>query len=257
MSVYKTTETELFYIQRGNKTAVPVLWAHGWGQSHDSFLQMVAPLDGIGHHTMIDLPGFGKSALPPQNWNTGEYADFMADFIKKEIGQPVIWVGHSFGCRVGLQMAIRHPELIKGLFAVGGHGLRPTRTLWKHITLKTKVYTFKLCKILLRMGLFNENTLKSKFGSPDYRNADPALRPVMVRVSQDDLTDLVPQITCPVKLVYGTNDRQTPPEIGERLQTLIKNADMVHLDGQDHYTVLGTGRHQVVKLLKNFIQTHT
>ena len=75
----------------------------------------------------------------------------------------------------------------------------------------------------------------------------------MVKVNHEDLSDLVPQITCPVKLIYGENDDETPPEIGERLNKLIKDSEMVHLAGQDHYSVLSEGRHQVAPILKKFI----
>ena len=49
------------------------------------------------------------------------------------------------------------------------------------------------------------------------------------------------------------DDRETPPEIGERLSALIPRAALSVLPGQDHYTVLGDGRHIVAKRMTDFM----
>jgi pimeloyl-ACP methyl ester carboxylesterase len=247
-------QNPIHYEISGAKDAPVILWAHGWGQNLSSFKPMASSLENMGHHIFVDFPGFGQSPVPPVAWGTKEYADAMAAFLRTHTGGKVIWVGHSFGCRVGLQMAIRHPELIDGLFLIGGAGLRRKRSPWQNIVLYTKIYTFKTLKKMIPLGV-SEEWLKSRFGSPDYRNAGAALRPTMMKVNSEDMTHIVPQITCPVMLIYGTNDTETPPEIGERLKKLINGAEMVHLEGQDHYSVLGTGRHPVTRLLKEFIET--
>lgn len=243
----------MYYETRGDSEKPVTVWAHGWGQSLNDWAQLCAgPLADMGHHVLVDFPGFGQSGRPSADWGTAEYADFMAAFLKDITDGPVLWVGHSFGCRVGLQMAIRHPHLIKSLCLIGGAGLRRKRTLWENMVLYTKIYTFKACKIFALLRIINEDWVKSKFGSPDYKRAHPDFRPVMVRVNSEDLTDDVPAITCPVKLIYGTADRETPPEIGQRLEKLIPNASLLLLEGQDHYTPLTSGRYQVVKALSEF-----
>lgn len=253
MPLFEHENVKMFYETQGDDAKPVIVWAHGWRQSHAAWAQMIAPFREQFHHIAVDFPGFGQSDFPPANWGVPEYTDFMAAFIKQQgFKTPVIWIGHSFGCRVGLQMAVRHPELVKGLFLIGGAGLRRKRGLWENIVLYSKIYTFKACKKLLVLGL-SENWLKSRFGSPDYRAAPADFRPVMMRVNADDLTALVPSIACPVGLVYGSNDRETPPEIGYRLEKLIPHAVMHELPDQDHYTVLAGGRHQVLGILKDFI----
>ncbi len=255
MQIYKSDSTEIHYRASGNPDGPTILWAHGWGQSHAAFLPFTQSFQSIAHHITIDFPGFGASPVPHAAWSTADYADAMAEFIKSLKTDTIIWVGHSFGCRVGLQMAINHPDLISGLFLIGGAGLRRKRSLLENISLYSKVYTFKACKKLVPLGL-NENWIKSKFGSPDYRNAGP-MRPIMLKVNAEDLTNTVGQITCPVKLAYGTKDTETPPEIGKRLSKLIKDADFIEFEGLDHYTILGASRHQVTPHLKKFIEQLT
>ncbi len=249
---FEHNENEITYIETGQKETPIILWAHGWGQNHAAFLPLAQSFENQGRNVLVDFPGFGQSPPPSKNWGTEDYADFSAEMIRSITDKPVLWVGHSFGCRVGLQIAARHPDLIKGLFLIAGAGLPRRFPLHKKLYFKARSLIYKFLKKLIPFGL-SEDWLKNKFGSADYRNAGP-MRNILVKVVNEDLRDVAKNIQCPVRLVYGRNDTETPPEIGERLNTLIKNSKMVHLDGQDHYSVLGQGRHQVSPLLQNFLR---
>ena len=152
MQIYKSDSAEIHYETSGNPDGPTILWAHGWGQSHAAFLPLIESFKSMGRHIAVDFPGFGASPVPHDVWSTADYADAMAEFIKSLADQKVIWVGHSFGCRVGLQMAIRHPDMIAGLFLIGGAGLRRKRSLVENISLYSKIYTFKACKKFISLG---------------------------------------------------------------------------------------------------------
>ena len=235
-----------------SQSGAAVFWGHGWGQSHAAFLDLCEPLKNLGHHRIVDFPGFGESDLPPAEWGTAEYADHVANLIHIETDKPIIWVGHSFGGRVGLQLAARHPELVKGLFLIAAAGLPRKRPFWKKAYLKGRIALYKFLKKLVPFGL-PERWLIKTFASADYKSAGP-MRQIFVKVVNEDLSDVATDIACPVTLVYGENDSETPPEIGERLAKLIPNAELIVLNNQDHYSVLGQGRHQVTRLLKSFIE---
>ncbi len=242
------------YKVSGGKDALIVVWAHGWGQSHAAFDALIAPFADKARHVAIDFPGFGQSAAPESIWGTADYADAMADFLREVCGDaPVLWVGHSFGCRVGLRMAAQHPALIKGLCLIAGAGIPRQLPLHKSLYFKGRIAVFKGLKKLIPLGL-SEDWLRSKFGSADYRNADPVMRSILVKTVNEDLRGIAPKIACPVTLIYGENDTETPPQIGEKFHAALQNSKLVVLKGQDHYTVLGAGRHQVLRHVKEFIE---
>ncbi len=262
MNSFRSGDTQMTYMESGTKNNMggPVfLWAHGWGQSHKSMAALADGFKAQGRHIMVDFPGFGTSPPPEDVWGTAEYADFMAAFLRAKLAeygqdtQKVVWIGHSFGCRVGVQIAARHPDLIAGLFLVAAAGLPRKRPLWQKLYFRLRIALFKGLKKLIPYGL-PEDWLMKRFASADYKNAGP-MRKILVRVVNENLSQQAAQITCPVKLVYGTNDTETPPEIGEKYKALIKNAEMVHLAGFDHYTVLSDGRHQTAAQLKHFVQS--
>jgi pimeloyl-ACP methyl ester carboxylesterase len=233
-----------------------VIWAHGWGHSHANFLPLALPFETIANHIALDFPGFGAAPTPPTSWGTEDYADAVADLLKKKNIPPVLWIGHSFGCRVGLQLAARHPERIATLCLIAGAGLKRKRPLHKKIYFYFRIKLFKLLKKFVPEGNLKQKLI-SKFGSADYKNAGP-MRNIFIKVVNEDLTNIAKTVKCPVTLVYGQNDTETPPEFGERFKTMMPQADLFLLSDQDHYSVLSTGRHQVIKIIgdtiKNFIK---
>jgi pimeloyl-ACP methyl ester carboxylesterase len=227
------------------------IWAHGWGQDHRVFVPLATALARRGTHSLVDFPGFGESPPPPASWSTADYADAMADWLATLPRAKRIWIGHSFGCRVGLQLAARHPDAIDGLFLVAAAGLQRTRTPLQRLKIKLRVAAYKSLRLLPRLGI-DVTALRAKFGSADYRNAGP-MRPILVKVVQEDLTDVARRVRCPVQLVYGELDDETPPEIGHRLAKLIANASVSVLPRFDHYTILTSGAHQVQHQLERFV----
>jgi pimeloyl-ACP methyl ester carboxylesterase len=231
------------------------VWAHGWGQSRRALSPLAEALSGQANHLLLDFPGFGESPPPPEAWGTADYADASAELLA---GRPpaatTIWVGHSFGCRVGLQIAARHPQRVSGLFLIAGAGLPRQRSLGERVRFGARVRTFKALKRAAPVLGLDEEKLRQRFGSKDYANAGE-MRAVLAKVVSEDLSDVAREIACPVHLVYGEDDTETPPEIGERLSRLIPNAELTILPRQDHYTVLTSGKHQVLKRLRDFLGT--
>lgn len=231
-----------------------IVWGHGWGQNRAAFRPLAESLNAQAAHLLIDFPGFGQSPPPPESWGTADYADAMAEFIKPYRSvKRIIWAGHSFGCRVGIQLAARHPAAVDGLFLVAGAGLPRKRPLPEKIKYLSKVYTFKTLKKLAPLLKLDVEKLRAKFGSADYKSAG-AMRSVFLNTIRENLSEQAKQVKCPVQLVYGENDTETPPEIGERLSKLMPRASLSILPGQDHYSVLGVGRHLVLKRLVDFLR---
>ncbi len=249
MKQFQAKDTEFSYVTLGNREGPALVWAHGWGLDHKSLLPLASSLENEGYHILIDLPGFGKSEEPKEVWGTEDYADAVAEWLKEQSFGPVIWVGHSFGCRVGIQVAARHPELVAGLFSIASAGLKPKRPLYKQLYLKGRVVLFKALKQFV-----DAEKLRKKFGSSDYQKTSGLMRSIFVKVVNEDLNKEAETIICPVKLVYGTEDTETPPEIGERLAQLIPDAEMIQFEGLDHYSILDSGRHQVASMLNQFIK---
>jgi pimeloyl-ACP methyl ester carboxylesterase len=67
----------------------------------------------------VDLPGFGLSGDPGRVLDVTEHADHLADWLQAADLSPVAVLGNSFGCQVAVELAVRHPDQVRGLVLVG------------------------------------------------------------------------------------------------------------------------------------------
>ncbi len=233
-------------------TNLHLIFGHGWGQSGAALQPLADNLKPFANASLIDFPGFGKSALPPDTWSTADYADAVADWLRAIPNGRFIWIGHSFGGRVGIQLAARHPGLLAGMVLIASAGLQRHRSLLDRLQRNARVMTFKLAKSFVREGP-QLDRLRQRFGSADYRQAG-AMRSIFLRAVREDLSPQAKLVACPTLLIYGTRDTETPPEIGERLKALIPNSELALLDGFTHNSILTEGRHQVAMRIRRFLE---
>jgi pimeloyl-ACP methyl ester carboxylesterase len=243
-------------VETGNPRAgnVRLVFGHGWGQSSAAFLPVAETLKPFAPSYLIDFPGFGNSPLPPLDWGTAEYADSVAGWLASLPEERFVWIGHSFGGRIGLQLASRRPELLKGMVLIASAGLPRTRTLLEQARISVRRTFFKTAKRMLNEGPQLER-LRSRMGSADYRAAGP-LRPILSRVVSENLSEAAAAVRCPTLLLYGSEDTETPPEIGERLHKLIPGSELGILQGLGHLDILTRGQHQLALRIRNFIEAH-
>lgn len=234
-----------------------ILWLHGWGQTHQSLLGLAGLFKRDFNNTLYDLPGFGRSAMLDPAAGTADYADVFITEIEGNFRGPVILVGHSFGCRIAVRLAAERPDLVRSMVLIAAAGLPRRRGLG-----------FKIKRFFLKIlgkaasgtdGIFKtgfKEKFRNRFGSRDYRTAGP-LRQTLVKTVTEDLSDQARKISCPVLLLYGANDLETPPELGQRYQGLIPDANLKILDGFDHLGILTTGLHRCQHYMTPFLREKT
>jgi pimeloyl-ACP methyl ester carboxylesterase len=232
--------------------AIELIWAHGWGQTHEALLPLAQAMRHAARSILIDFPGFGASPIPPAPWSTADYADAMAEWLAGLAPARRIWIAHSFGCRVGLQLAARHPERLAGLFLIAAAGLPSQRTPWARARVMARRWAFRLARHFTPEGPARDR-LRSRFGSADYRAAGP-LRPILVKAVGEDLTAVARAVRVPVTLVYGDEDRETPPEMGKRFNSLMPQSRLYVLRGFDHWSLLSDGRHLIIHRLGELLE---
>src|SRR5438874_4371713 len=169
-------ELALFHHAPDSATgSVELIWAHGWGHTHANMLPLAQAMRRSARSVLVDFPGFGASPVPPGPWGTADYADAMAEWLAGCGAARRVWIGHSFGSRVGLQLAARHPELVQGLFLIAAAGLPPARSPTARTRFAARRWAFRIARSLTPEGLARDR-LRERFGSADYRQAG-AVRP--------------------------------------------------------------------------------
>jgi 2-succinyl-6-hydroxy-2,4-cyclohexadiene-1-carboxylate synthase len=87
-----------------------LVWLHGFTQTKDSAHEFLSILAGTHELLTIDLPGHGENAGVSASLD--ETADLLAEVLPHE---PFTLGGYSFGGRVALHVAVRHPERLSHL----------------------------------------------------------------------------------------------------------------------------------------------
>jgi pimeloyl-ACP methyl ester carboxylesterase len=67
----------------------------------------------------MDLPGFRLSGDPGRVLDATGHADHLAAWLDAAGLPPVAVLGNSFGCQVAVELAVRHPDHVRGLVLVG------------------------------------------------------------------------------------------------------------------------------------------
>ena len=247
------TELALFHLEGDSASgAMELIWAHGWGQTHEALLPLAQAMRRSARSILVDLPGFGASPAPPGPWSTADYADAMAEWLGALPPARRIWIAHSFGCRVGLQLAARHPETLAGLCLIAAAGLPPQRSPWARARVTARRWAFRLARAFTSEGPARDR-LRRRFGSADYRAAGP-LRPILVKAVSEDLTASARAVRIPTVLLYGDRDSETPPEMGMRLNGLMPQSRLYVLRGFDHWSLLTDGRHLIIQRLSELME---
>jgi pimeloyl-ACP methyl ester carboxylesterase len=101
----------------------PVLLLHGGASDSRDWLGTMAALPGRYSFYAPDIIGFGRSERKETGYYLSDFSDFAAALIDRlELERPAV-VGHSFGARVGLGVALRHPEKVSKLVLIDAAGL--------------------------------------------------------------------------------------------------------------------------------------
>jgi pimeloyl-ACP methyl ester carboxylesterase len=121
----------LFYYDTGpagDVNAPPILLVHGLGDEADTW-QGVVPILARRHRVVApDLPGFGRSPLPPRRFlGPVALAGTLAGLVDGLGLEGVICVGSSLGALLVQLLALRRRRLVSGLVLVDGGLLPPTR----------------------------------------------------------------------------------------------------------------------------------
>ncbi|MBN2302923.1 MAG: alpha/beta hydrolase [Anaerolineae bacterium] len=217
-----------------------VLALHGWGGGIHSFWPVAERLAEHGFRVhLLDLPGFGKSDLPPETWGVAEYMQFVLAYLDAVKLRSVALLGHSFGGRIGLMLAADHPDRVSKMVLAASAGLRTPPTLKR----RTRNFvTGSLRKTLDVLGLVRwrkqfQKLYNQRYASEDYLTAGP-LRESFVQIISQDLTSYAQRVHTPTVLIWGDQDSDTPLWQGKKLEQLIPDAGLIVFQGVGHFAYL-------------------
>jgi pimeloyl-ACP methyl ester carboxylesterase len=246
-----------------------LIFSHGWGGNGAEWNVVRPQLRGAWKVVTWDMPGLGRSSRPlDKELSLARLAECLKRVVEGTTGadERVVLVGHSIGAMASLELARRHPDVLRGKVAgiVLAHGTytNPLRTmtgadaylkiqkavieplLYLTIPLSPVVWGVQWLSYL--QGSMHWSNHRSSFsGNETWEQLDFASRfalqaspAVLARgalgMLRWDATGALPGVDVPVLVIAGGRDTTTKPEAGARMARAIPGAEL---------SVLGDAKH--------------
>jgi pimeloyl-ACP methyl ester carboxylesterase len=114
---------KLHYLDTGGaKPAVLLLHGNGVTSADMEISGLIDDLKDRHRVLAFDRPGYGYSERPRNtSWTPEAQADLLAKALAQCEVDNVVVFGHSWGSLVAVALALRHPQLVKGLVLASGY----------------------------------------------------------------------------------------------------------------------------------------
>ena len=113
------TGVELEYLEQGSARGQPVIFIHGFTDSHHSFDRNLPIFPRSFHVFALDLRGHGDSSKPPCCYSQADFAGDVVAFMDALGLSRASLVGHSMGSFVAHRVAVDFPERLDKLVLIG------------------------------------------------------------------------------------------------------------------------------------------
>lgn len=163
----------------------------------------------------FELPGFGRSAPNERTETLRQLAGTMAEAIRVlGVERTSLW-GTSFGGKLALWLAADAPELLEALVLAAPAAIREDRPLPEGPALVRALYAHP------------ERVPTEAPLEPAVLEQQRALVGRLIGPPRDaELEAAMAGITVPTLVLFGTEDRMIPPELGRHYRSLMANAQL-------------------------------
>ena len=211
------------YIDNGSGDVVILL--HGLMGAVSNFENTINELPKFGYRVI--LPMLPLYDMPILKTNVNELAKFIYNFSKYLKIDQFSLLGNSLGGHIGLILALQYPDKIKNLILSGSSGLYentlggkfPKRGDYNYIQKKTE-------EVFYNPEKATKQLVDEVFEIVNSR--EKVLRVLMMAKSaiRHNMKNDLPKINQKTCIIWGENDKVTPPKVGKEFHEKIPNSDI-------------------------------
>jgi pimeloyl-ACP methyl ester carboxylesterase len=262
---YRTIDgTRLRMIDSGNGT--PVVFIHGIGASLYSWRHQLPPVLSAGYRVIaFDNRGFGFSEQPAHGYHNADYVRLVLALLDSLGIASAVLVGHSMGGEIAAEVALTHPDRVRGLVLLdaAGYGVR-----WPGVLKMARWPFIGAVVTTFRGRWFTKRILQSTFADPDnvtegdvdqyyapvpQRGFGRALRGVLREFRFDSLGGQLGRVQTPTLILWGDADRWIPLRDGAQFARELPRSEFVVIERSGH-NVAEESPDRVNRLLLEFLK---
>ncbi len=240
----------------------PLILLHGFGASIEQWRQFIPLVQPRQDIYALDLLGFGGSQKIAVNYSVPLWAEQVYDFLQDIVKRPGIIIGNSIGSLVCTVVAKNHPEWVKAScllslpdIAQRQANIHPMlRSLTANLErlclhpflikiifqiVRRRSVLYRWLKLAYPTSAQISDELLDIIQAPTLDDdAATAFIALSRRVSQPDfcppMTEILPDLSCPILLLWGEQDRFVPLAISQKLRTLNPQLSLITLPHFGH-----------------------
>lgn len=226
------TDGEFRYIETDGSKPDILLLLHGLFGALSNFTSII---EGFKDRYNVVVPMLPIYEMPILKVSVSGIAEFVHRFVEHKGYPKVNLLGNSLGGHVALVYAIAHPERINSITLTGSSGLYesafgtafPRRGDYEFIKKKTEDTFYD-------PAVATAELIDEVFNTVNDRNK--AIRVVATAKSavRHNLAEKLHLIKAPALLIWGKQDKVTPPFVGEKFHELIADSRLFFLDECGH-----------------------
>lgn len=215
-----------------------ILMLHGWPADSSHYSELAPKLAQAGWRVIVpDFPGWGETPQPTEAWSVNDYMKWVQSLVEALKLPPFLLFGHSFGGRVAIKYVLAYPYQVRALTLCAAAGLKPDAYTVKRRALRLAARTGKAVFTIPGLRIFSgfmRRALYHLAGSNDYLKAEGVMKQTIVKVLEEDLSPLIPEIKHPTLLLWGSEDGATPLSDGQEMAKRIPRSTLRVFPGLRH-----------------------
>ena len=223
MSSKIISEKEFNYIDTGRGT--PLILLHGLMGSLSNFKDCIKTLPKKGFRVI--MPILPIYELPLLKTNAKQLSLFLEKFINYMELQNFFLLGNSLGGHVGLIYSKTFPKKIAGLILTGSSGLYenalggsfPKRGDYEFIKKKT-------AEVFFDPKYATKELVDEVFETINNRSKLIKILAMAKSAMRHNMKKDLEQINVPTCIIWGENDKITPPKVAEEFNQLLPNSKL-------------------------------
>ncbi len=236
----------LFHLSHAGGDGPLLVFSHALGMDHTAWAPVIDALRGRWRVLVFDHAGHGRSAAPLPPCSMDSLVEQAADFLRDVAREPVVWVGLSMGGMVGQGLAIRHPDLLRGLVVANSTAFYPEagRAAWSARIDAVAQGGMDAIADMVMARYFHEGF---RAAQPDavararevLRATDPVAYADCCRAIRDvDWRAGLARIACPTLVIAGELDGGTPPAMSQAIADAVPRAQLAVIAQASHISAI-------------------